>query len=194
IIAASPVFDDSGAIAGSLGMITDITEQKTAGMKLERSEAEFRSIFNHSAIGMVLVSVDGRVLKFNSAFSRFVGYSAPEIEGSSFRDYTDPLDVHQEVELYQALVSGERESHQNERRFVRKDGGIVWGWETISLIRGLDKSVMYALAMIEDITETRRLLETIRREGRVRALGYEKITAGVVYLVVQCPTLCPSLA
>src|SRR5262249_23093804 len=161
ILAASPVVDDSGAVTGSLGMITDITEQKAAAIKLERSEAEFRAIFDHSAIGMVLVSFDGRVLKFNAAFSRLVGYSALEIEGSSFQDFIDPLDVHQEIELYQALVSGDRESYQTERRFVRKDGGTAWGRETISLVRGLDRSAMYDVAMIEDITETRRLLETI---------------------------------
>src|SRR5262245_32207412 len=185
ILGASPVFDDFGRITGSLGMITDITEQKAAGIKLERSEAEFRAIIDHSVIGMVLVSFDGRILKFNTAFSKFVGYSAPEIEGSSFQDYIDPRDVHQEIELYQALANGERESYQNERRFVRKDGGTAWGRETISLVRGLDKSVMYAVAMIEDITETRRLLETIRRGERFRELIYENITDVVFYLGVE---------
>jgi PAS domain S-box-containing protein len=185
ILAGSPVVDEFGNVVGSLGMITDVTEERASAMKLERSETEFRAIFNHSAIGMVLVSFDGRILKFNTAFSRFVGCTPPEIEGSSFQDYTDVRDVHREIELYQALVSGERESYQNERRFVRKDGGTVWGRETISLVRGLDRSVMYAVAMIEDVTETRQLLETIRQEERFRRLIYENITDVVFYLAVE---------
>src|SRR5262249_17839432 len=70
ILGASPILDDFGMITGSLGMFTDITEQKASRMKLERSETEFRAIINHSVIGILLVSFDGRILKFNTAFSR----------------------------------------------------------------------------------------------------------------------------
>jgi len=185
ILAASPIVDESGTVTGSLGMITDITDQKAAGMKLERSEAEFRAIFDQSAIGIVLISFDGRIVKFNTAFSRFVGHSEPDIKGSRFQDFTDPRDVHQEIEFYQALISGLRESYQNERRFVRKDGGTAWGRETVSLVRGLDSAVMYAIAMIEDVTETRRLQETINQGERFRALMFENITDIVFYLGVE---------
>jgi PAS domain S-box-containing protein len=143
---------------------------------LTRREAEFRSIFEHAALGLALVAGNRQLIACNPALERFLGYDRKELTQMECTDFILPEDVAIDGELYRSLVAGERTHYQMEKRYLRKDGEVVWGLLTVSLIEGCDPQ--YAIAMVEDITvkkqaeiDQKRLEAQLRQSQKMQALG-----------------------
>src|SRR5689334_23942217 len=95
----------------------------------------FEPAFRHAAIGMALVSLDGRFLKVNDALCRLVDYERDELLATDFQTITHPDDLHGDLALVRRLVDGEIESYDLEKRYLRKGGQIVWVVITATLAR-----------------------------------------------------------
>lgn len=120
---------------------------------LEKSESRFRAIFEGVGTGIAMLGLDGRILEANQQLQKMLGYSAEELRRlSSSSDITHPDDVDEDLALRRELLSGKRERFQREKRYIRKDGSVVWGLLTLTLVRRAGGEPEFGLATIEDIT------------------------------------------
>lgn len=129
---------------------------------LKQTEARLRSVFENAAIGFALVDLQGRPVKCNPALERILGYSEAELCAMTFRQFTHADDLQADLEAYQKLMEGKYNSYQIEKRYVRKDGQIVWTRLTVSLVHPDEGAPEFAFGMVEDITEQRRAQETMK--------------------------------
>ncbi|MGD1000455.1 MAG: PAS domain S-box protein [Candidatus Brocadiia bacterium] len=130
---------------------------------LRESEARFRSTFKDAPIGMTLVSADNRILQTNRAHSEFLGYSEQELTGMSILDVTYPEDREATSRVSRQMREGGARIERHQKRYVRKNGDVVWGEVSVSVIRDADGKLSYTIAQIVDITEQRRAEEALRR-------------------------------
>jgi PAS domain S-box-containing protein len=98
-------------------------------------EANLATVFEHAAIGIALVDMQGHPVRANSALEQILGYSAEELAGMVFTDFTHPDDVSADWELFEELIAGDRDNYQLEKRYFRKDGRLIWGDLAVSLVR-----------------------------------------------------------
>jgi PAS domain S-box-containing protein len=154
--------DGKGRPLAVTGMVLDITERKRAAVALMESEARFRSIFDQSPVGSVIVGLDKRFIRCNAAFCNFLGYSEMELIGKLISDVTHPDDEELGMKELKQIAERKLESFTIQKRYVRKDGGIVWGEVSISLVRDAAGRPSYFLPIIQDITVRRNAEEKIR--------------------------------
>ena len=151
-----PIRDTGGNIVKWFGTCTDITE-------LRQSEGRFRGIFENAAVGIAQTHPSGRFLRVNEKFCSIVGYTREELLQKTFKDITHPDNVAIGVSALAALLRGESLSIEHEKRYVRKDGSTVWVELFVSLQRDAAGEPAYAIAVIQDISERKRLDAELRQ-------------------------------
>ncbi len=171
LVSYHPIKDLDGGICGVCGAVINITERKQAEEAQRKSEAEFRVTFENAAIGMALVDLDGHPLQSNRALQQLLGYSNDELRDMDFTQFTHPEDVRADLELFRELIEGQRERYQIEKRYLRKSGGLVYTRLTVSAVRSLAGTAEFAIGMVEDITDRRRLEDQLRQAQKMEALG-----------------------
>ena len=130
----------------------DITERKFAEEILRESEERFRKIFEESPISIVMTGKDLGIIRANSAFCKMLGYKEDELKTITLKDFTHPDYIAGDDISLLRLVAEEIPVYHTENRYIRKDGSVIWGSATISIIRNNNDEIQYFLAMIEDIT------------------------------------------
>jgi PAS domain S-box-containing protein len=143
------------------------TEQKIAEETLRASEERFRRIFQNAASGMVLVAPDFTFIKVNDAFSKMLGYAEQELLGISFQDVTLPQDREIGAFYIGEVLAGKKNSAQFEKRFLHKDGKIVWGLVSATLIRDTTDKPSTLVTQVLDIT-TRKNAEEELQDSRAK--------------------------
>ena len=134
-----------------------------ASRELLESETRFRSAFEYSALGLALVGLDGRWLRVNQALCQIIGYSEEELLSCTFQDITHPDDLAPNLHLVARLTAGEISSYCLEKRYVHKQGHLVWVRLDASLIRDpTGERPAYFISQIDEITERRRAQEQLR--------------------------------
>ncbi len=140
-------------------MVEDINDQKHAAEELRKSQARFQAIFDNVAVGVAVMGLDRRPISFNSTAERIVGYNTEELENVDPRSLAVPEDRNIDVELFQDLIDGKRNSYVMERRYIRRDGSVFWARVNYSLVRDLEGKPDYLIGIIEDIDEQKRAEE-----------------------------------
>lgn len=135
----------------------------TAVEALRDSEERFRILFESSPIAIALHSADGHILEANPTYQRMLGYTGDELRRLGVKRITHPSDVAAGVRLYGELFAGKRNHYQRQKRYLRKDGTVIWGSSVASAIRAPDGRLRYIMSLVEDITE-RRQAELAMRE------------------------------
>jgi len=154
------------------GTVQDITERKRAEEELRESEERFRSVFRDAGIGMAVVSPEGRFLAGNDAFSKFIGYTEEQLLARTVQSVTHPEDWPMfSQKLRQALADGA--CFQGvEKRCLHKNGQVLWGECSASLIRDIHGNPKYFVAEVLDITERKQTGRTLREsEERFRLVA-----------------------
>jgi PAS domain S-box-containing protein len=160
----------------------DITERKRMEVVLRESEARFRSTFDQSPVGSVMVGLNSRFIKCNASFCDFVGYSEDELIGKTIADITYPEDRELGMKEMKQLVEGKIEMARLQKRYLRKDGSIVWGELSICVVCDADNKPIYFLPIIQNITERRHSEEALRNsEMKYRRL-HETLMDGFVFV------------
>ena len=138
---------------------------------LQESEERFRRVFEEGPLGLALIGSDYRFLKVNGALCQMVRYSEAELTHRSFVDVTHPDDVQADVQLAERLFRREIPSYRTQKRYVKKDGEVIWISLTASLILGQEGKPLYGLAMIEDISELKRTAEEALARQKLECVG-----------------------
>ncbi len=130
-------------------MLRRLVEARTAA--LTQSEERFRSTFESAPVGVVNVSLDGRFLEANQGYCDLVGYSRDELLTMTLKQVTPPEYHQSDAHLIKRTLAGEIAGFNTEKKYLRKDGGLVWGNLAAKLIRHADGSPNYFIAVIENI-------------------------------------------
>ena len=147
------------------GIVRDITERKAAEEALKESEERFRGAFEDASVGVALVGLDNRYLRVNRAFCEMLGYTEGELVGRNSFEITHPDDRKKSRDRTELLVGGESRTMGLEKRYVRKDGSILWALSDVSLVRGAGGEPVHFVGQYQDITERKRLEEELEHRA-----------------------------
>ena len=143
-------------------VIRDITERLQTEQTLLESEARFRTTFDQAAVGIAHVSLDGRWLEVNGRLCDIVGYSREELLALSFPEMTYEQDLEEDLGYADQLRAGQIRTYSMQKRYYRKDGGLVWVNVTGSLRCSEEGEAQYFIAVVEDISDIKQAEEELR--------------------------------
>ncbi len=145
-------------------IVRDVTEHRRAEQALRESEARFRVIFEQAAVGVAqVVSRTGKYVAVNQRHCDIVGYTQAEMLGKTFQDITYPADLQPDLDLMQDLLAGKIHSFTMEKRYLHRNGSLVWVNLSVSPMWGAGEEPHYHIAVVEDITERKRVESEIRQ-------------------------------
>ena len=147
------------AIQRAMNEVRHRKEKQNAESSFRESESRFRAVFEGAGTGIAVEDLNGRIMETNRALQQMLGYTAEELQAITRRDFTHSRDNKEDTEHFRKLLAGSSDYYQMEKRFVRKDGRIIWGRLTVSMVRDSGGKPQFPLAMIEDITERQRAEE-----------------------------------
>jgi two-component system, cell cycle sensor histidine kinase and response regulator CckA len=162
-LTASVVLDGSGNPLYFIGVIEDTTEERRQEEALRESEERFRVMFEHAAVGIAQLSLDGKWLMVNQRLCAILGYTQAELLEPTFQEITPAEDLDDSLAAREALLAGGRETFTVEKRYLRKDGSLVWTRVSVSLVRDSSGDPESFLSVIEDISERRQAEQTLLR-------------------------------
>jgi len=158
-----------------LVIFDNITERKKTEKELRISEAQFRGLFIQSLVGTAIVGLDKCFIRCNEAFCHFLGYTEKEMLGKTIAHFTYPDDIELGMNDMKRIAEGEIEFAILQKRYLRKDGAIVWGELTISIVRDEQNKPLYFLPIIQDITERYHAVQSLKEsEARLKELNATK--------------------
>jgi PAS domain S-box-containing protein len=141
---------------------------------LRDSEARFRTVFDQAPFGIALTDLDGRLLEISPALQKMLGYSREELHNMILPKFSHPDDADSSLSLFRELAQGRRQGFEKDNRYLRKDGRLVWGRLTVSVVRSLLEQSQFAIVIVEDINERKRSEDEIRAyQEQLRALASE---------------------
>jgi PAS domain S-box-containing protein len=155
-----PLRNAKGEVVGAVSCFLDITERKRIDDALEHSrlraleqEQRWAATYDHAAIGISEIAPDGRFLRVNEGICAITGFSRDELLASRLYRHTHPDDADPDREGFRKQVAGELEFYSVEKRFIRKDGRVIWLSVRSSPVRTDDGHLLYVVRVVQDITE-----------------------------------------
>jgi PAS domain S-box-containing protein len=173
-----------GRIGGAV-LFTELrTEQLEARRALAESDARFRATFENAAVGVALVRSDGSIIRANKSLARMLGYSVDELSTKTFHELTHPNDLATNLAALKKALAGEAESYCLEKRYFRKDGGIVWATLTVGCVRKAESSAVdYFVSVIQDITDRKQAEARLAERSAQLDLAHKAARVGSYTIV-----------
>jgi PAS domain S-box-containing protein len=155
-----PLRNAKGELVGAVNCFLDITERKRMNIALERSQLHAReqeqrlaATYEHAAIGISEIAPDGQFLRVNEAICAITGYSREQLLASRLFRYTHPDDADPDREGFRKQVGGELDFYSVEKRFIRKDGRVIWLSVRSSPVHDAGNRLLYVVRVVQDISE-----------------------------------------
>jgi len=174
------------------GFMVDITERRRVEVALKESEQRFRRSFDDAAIGMALVGTDGRFLRTNRSLREILGYPEVELLGKTFQDITHPDDLDADLYHFDRILAGEMRAYQTEKRYMHKEGHVVWALLSVSMVHDEEGEPLYFVSQIQNISERKRAEEALKESEQRFRSTFEDAPIGVA--LVGLPSSSPDSA
>ena len=136
-------------------------------------------------LGIDIVDKEGRPLRANLALQNILGFTEEELQAKQFVDYTYPEDVEDSLEAVKSLLNRENDHISLEKRYVRKDGALIWARTSVAVVRDDRGDFRYFIAMVEDITQRKRMEEARRESEETLRAFMDSSTEGFAVLDSQ---------
>jgi PAS domain S-box-containing protein len=171
----SRIWDFSSAPLGKLpdgrrlviSTALDVTERKRAEDAMRASEEQYRMTFDLAAVGVCHVSLDGRWLRVNPELCEITGYSLEELMQMTYQQITYPEDLETDLAYVRQLLAGEIPNFSMEKRYLRKDGSLVWVNISVSLSQqATDPENKYMIGVVEDISDRKEVELQLQQQAR----------------------------
>lgn len=183
---SSPRRDAQGRHIGFIGVAHDVTEAKEAELALRDREAQLSAFIAQSTAGFAQVDLEGHFTLVNDRFCEIAGWSRDELMGMRMLEITHPDDRDRNRPLFERAVAvGTPYTH--EKRYIRKDGSIVWVNNSVSVIRRPDGEPFGVLAVTLDVTRRREAEARLRKSEESLRLATE--SAGMASWELDLETL-----
>ena len=187
---SSSIFLDRHGQQRTSMVIRDATERKLAEEALKESEERFRRAFDDAATGMALVGMDGQWLKVNRALCEILGYTEEELLATDFQSLTHPDDLEQDLAYVRQMLDMEIQTYQMEKRYIHRQGHIVWALLSASIVHDSVGRALYFLSQVQDISARKRAEEAQRLlvdagTVLVSSIDYTQTLQNVARLVVR---------
>ncbi len=138
---------------------------------LRASEARFHSLFDRAPIGLAQLDMQGHILEVNEAVQEILGYDEQELRRMTFAEFTHPEDQALDWALFEEVLAGARDSYTMDKRYIRKDGGIVWGHLAVTASRDPSGAPESIIGMLVDVSEHHTTEDQLREsEARYRRI------------------------
>ncbi|MBS0352869.1 MAG: PAS domain S-box protein [Proteobacteria bacterium] len=159
------------------GACAVIAKVRRAKEEMRLSKEFFQSTFDAAAVGMAVADFDGRYMKVNQAMCEFVGYSEAELLGMSYHDITHPDDLADNVSARALMLDGKLPKFQMEKRYVRKDGRVVWALMVVSEIVDKNGRMIASVGQMLDIDSQKQAEQALLESRRqLRELSHHQKT------------------
>jgi PAS domain S-box-containing protein len=167
-----PLLDAAGAVVGRAGGWRDVDEAVRARQALAASEELFRLALQNAAVGMCLVSPDGRFLRVNPALCQMLGRDETALLTATWQELTHPDDLDVDLEQVDDVLSARIPSYRRRKRFLRPDGSFLWGDLSVSAVHNDDGSVRHLVSQVADVSaEVAAEAAVRRREAQMQAVA-----------------------
>jgi PAS domain S-box-containing protein len=164
---AAPIRDPDGKVTGAVMVFHDVSQRRTAERALRASQERLSAIFAQAALGIAVASLEGRFEEANHKFCEILGYPLDELREHTFLDLTHHEDVVLTLEKIEALRSGKIPNYAIEKRYVRKDGSVVWSSTTVTLLRKESGEPERYIGIIQDISDRKQAEVALGRMAAV---------------------------
>ena len=154
--------------------------------ELEASQKRFRDTFEYAAAGITQVNQNGQLMLVNQTFCRMLGYTEQELLTMRFQDFTHPDDILPDEALLRQTLSGERDRYSSEKRYIRKDGQLLWAHLTVALVRRTPDVPDYFVSVVQDISAIKAAEAALRTNERL--LRQAHTLAGLASWEADVPT------
>ncbi len=158
-----------------------VKERDIADEALRESEERFRATFNQAAVGIAHIALDGHFIRINQKYCDIVGYSCDELLNTTFWAITHTDDLGDDLKNYNLLVNGKCDTFTSEKRYIRKDGSVVWVYLTVSFVREYEPGMEYFIAVVEDITERKRTEDAVHKSREMLRLVMDNIPQAIFW-------------
>ena len=147
--------------------MNDLTIRKQAEEEVRKSEARFQGYFSLTLHGIAITSPDKGWIEVNDRICSILGYSRDELFRMNWKELTHPDDLAADIEQFNRILCGQIEQYTMDKRFIRKDGGVIWTNINIGCVRKSNGSVDYILGLMEDISERKLMEESLKKTVQV---------------------------
>ncbi len=161
VMLASTSLIETGEQPVLLLCLEDVTDRSRADQALRESEARFRSFYELGLIGMWISTLDKGFSQFNDRLCEILGWSRQELPVKSWSEMTHPEDLPADVALFEQVLSGVREGYSMDKRFIRKNGEVVYTSMSVRCVRNPDGSPNHFVGMMQDISDRKRSEEVM---------------------------------
>jgi PAS domain S-box-containing protein len=168
-----PIRDGGGSIVKWFGTCTDITDLRQAEEELRQSEERFRGTFENAAVGIAHTDLQGRILRINEKLCDILGRTREELLTRNVQDITFPEDWAAEADQFRRLTAGELPSFSRDKRYLRKDGSLIWVAVSVSLQRDAGGTPLNTISVARDIAHRKRLEAELRQAKEVEEKAKE---------------------
>jgi PAS domain S-box-containing protein len=168
-----------------IAVYDDITARRAAEQALSESEERFRRTFELAGSGLAHVSLDGRFLRVNPRVCEILGYTKDELTGMTVKQISHPADRDLADAPRARVMAGEMDSARLEKRYVRKDGAVVWLAIAIALERDAAGRPLYAISVLDDITSRKHAEEALRQSEELFRKTFELAASGVAHVSLE---------
>ncbi len=151
------VGDDEGAVRYRIAWYDDLTERRAADRRAGLAQRDFEAAFRAAPHGVAIVGLDGSFLHVNHKLTEIVGYAAEELVAITFQEITHPDDLDADLAQVGALLAGEIDSYEMEKRYFTRRGHLIWVLLAVAIVRDEDGSPRHFISQIQDISERKRL-------------------------------------